>query len=293
MYASKFFYSKIVQHRSGNFYIFPELFINILMKHVYLHFIVLVLLYRTTTAQPRKSNPTIAKYTSHQTIRTEISPYSLTLRGGLTQFFGELNQQDMKGALGIGFERTITKKFSLSLDYTTGKIGGQKLELFNSYFINEYNTAEFIVKWNLTEQFTPQKSDLININIYGGLGLMFFSADAYDITTNKLLRFSNSESSKRNQLFLRWGNPGGHAGIKKTRERIVPIGTSIDCYVSAKWKIGLDYRFYFIRSDKADATSGQRLINPEEADSYSNTQNDKFSLLSVSLTHCFAKLQKH
>jgi len=263
------------------------------MKHVYLQFIALVLLYRTTTAQSHKRNPTIARDLSHQTTRTEISPYSLTLRGGLTQFFGELNQQDMKGALGISLERKVNKKVSLNLDYTTGKIGGQKLELFNSYFINEYNTAEFIVKWNLTEQFTPEKSDLININIYGGAGLMFFSANAYDLNTNKLVRFSNSEFSKRNQMFLRWGNPGGRAGIKKTHERIIPIGTSIECYISRRWKIGLDYKFYFIRSDKADATSGQRLINPEEADSYSNTQNDKFSLLSVSLAHCFAKPQKN
>ena len=110
------------------------------MKHVYLQFIALVLLYRTTTAQSHKRNPTIARDLSHQTTRTEISPYSLTLRGGLTQFFGELNQQDMKGALGISLERKVNKKVSLNLDYTTGKIGGQKLELFNSYFINEYNT---------------------------------------------------------------------------------------------------------------------------------------------------------
>ena len=118
---------------------------------------------------------------------------------------------------------------------------------------------------------------------------MFFTANAYDMTTDELVRFSNSKASKRNQLFLRWGNPGGKSGIKKTRERVIPIGTSLEFILSEKLKVGVDYRFYFIRTDKADATSGQRLLNPEEADSYSDTPNDKFSLLSVSLTHSFAK----
>ena len=263
------------------------------MKHVYLHFIVLALLYGTAEAQQRKRVTTPAKRTFHKATKTEISPYSLTLRGGLTQFFGELNEQDMHASLGVGIARKINKSVSLGLDYTAGKVGGQKAQLFNSYFLNEYNTVEILAKWNLTEQFTHQKSELCNISVYGGLGLMFFNANAYDLTTNELLRFSNSEASKRNQIFLRWGNPGGRAGIKKTQERVIPIGTSLDYCLSEKWQVGLDYRFYFIRSDKADVTSGQRLINPEEKDSYSNTPNDKFSLLSVSIIHCFARPRKH
>ncbi|WP_221394769.1 hypothetical protein [Dyadobacter sp. NIV53] len=263
------------------------------MKHVSLHFIVLVLLYGTADAQQRKKDTIPAKRTFTKTIRTEISPYSLTLRAGLTQFFGELNEQNMQGSFGIGLDRKLNKSVSLGLDYTAGKVGGQKTELFNSYFINEYNTAEILIKWNLTEQFTHQKSQLCNISVYGGLGLMFFNAHTYDLTTNELLRFTNSESSKRNQFFLRWGNPHGRSGINKTREGIIPVGTSLDYCLSEKWRISMDYRFYFIRTDKADATSGQRLINPEEEDSYSGTPNDKFSLLSVSITHSFAKPRKH
>lgn len=263
------------------------------MKHIYLHLIVLLMLAYSMEAQPSKKNVKPVKRISANTTRTEISPYSLTLKGGLTQFFGELNEQDMRSSFGISLARNVNKNFSLSLDYTVGKIGGQKVQLFNSYFLNEYNSAEVIAKWNVTEQFDKRKSKLCDISIYGGLGLMFFNANAYDITTNNLIRFSNSETSKRNQIFLRWGNPGGRAGIKKTRERIIPVGTSVNYLLSESWQIGMDYRFYFIRTDKADATSGQRLINPEEKDSYSDTPNDKFSTLSVSITHCFSKPKKH
>ena len=259
------------------------------MKHFYLLIVILFLLSNRTGAQKLKVEMPVKKKTAGNTYRTEISPYSLTLRGGLTQFFGELGQQDMKGSLGLGFARSVNKSVSLDLEYTAGKFGGQQEQLFNSYFVNEYNLVEMLVKWNLSEQFKKKKATDYNLSIYGGLGLMFFSANAYDLTTNELVRFSNSEVSKRNQLFLRWGNPQGKAGIRKTRERVIPIGTSLEFILSEKLKVGVDYRFYFIRTDKADATSGQRLVNPEEADSYSDTPNDKFSLLSVSLTHSFAK----
>ena len=263
------------------------------MKHIYLNLILLLMLSYQSEAQQRNGNVKLVKRTNSKTTRTEISPYSLNLKGGLTQFFGELNQQDMRSSFGIGLDRKLNKNISLSLNYSAGKIGGQKMQLFNSYFINEYNTVEILTKWNLTEQFGHSKSKLCDISVYAGLGLMFFNSNAFDINTGNLLRFSNSDLSKRNQIFLRWGNPGGKAGIKKTRERVIPIGTSVDYLVSEKWVVGMDYRFYFIRTDKADATSGQRLVNPEEKNSYSDTPNDKFSVLSVSLTHYFAKARKH
>ena len=219
----------------------------------------------------------------------ELSAYSLSVRGGLTQFYGEMNSQDMKGMVGISLERAYTKRFSLALDYTAGKLGGERIDFFNSYFVNEYNTLELLAKWNLTEQFSKNHTGRFNFNVYGGLGMMYFSSNAYDITSNELVRFSNSALSARNPLFLRWGNAKGPLGVKKTRERVIPLGMSLDYMLSKQWKIGLDYRFYFVRSDKVDATSGMRLINPEEGNSYSNTPNDKFSFLSLSVTYRFSR----
>ncbi|CAG5012261.1 Peptidoglycan-associated lipoprotein [Dyadobacter sp. CECT 9275] len=219
----------------------------------------------------------------------ELSPYSVSVRGGLTQFFGEMSNQDMKGMIGVSLGRAYTKRFSMNLDYTAGKLGGQKVDFFNSYFVSEYNTLELLAKWNLTEQFSRYEPGKFNISVYGGLGMMFFSSNAYDLTTDKLVRFSNSEVSGRNPLFLRWGNPRGKLGVKKTQERVIPLGTSLDYRLSPQWKVGLDYRFYLVRSDKLDATSGRRLVNPEEGNSYSDTPNDKFSFLSISLTYRFTR----
>jgi len=263
------------------------------MKYICLLVVAVPLLFCKVTAQKKPGKTQYDKNRYNHNIKLELSPFSLTVKTGLSQFFGEMHEQDMKGALALGASGKISKGISLGLDYSAGKIGGEKADFFNSYFITEYNTAEFTAKWNLTRQFSKRKTIDFEISAYAGIGVIFFSANAYDLTTNDLVRFSNSERSKRNQLFLRWGNPRGREGIKKTHERIIPLGTTLDYNLSERWKLGLDYRFYLVRTDKLDATSGQRLINPEEEDSYSDTPNDKFSLFAVTLTHCFAKSRRH
>jgi len=219
--------------------------------------------------------------------RKAYLPYSIGFRTGLTQFFGELGDQDMRSMAGLSVGRSFNKNLALHLEYSAGKVGGEKTDFFNSYFINEYNTVELTAKWNVTEQFNRLEPGNVNLNVFAGLGLIFFSANAFDIDSNELLRFTNSKLSARNPLFLRWGPPKGPAGIKKTREGMIPVGTSLDYRLLEHWKLGIEYRFYFVRTDKMDATSGRRLINPEESESYSDTPNDKFSFLAVSLTYRF------
>ena len=259
------------------------------MFHKFLQLIVLIAISFTANAQYKNSwKEAYEKYKTGNSRQKTISRYALTVRGGLTQFYGELGQQDMPAMHGVEVNRAFNKTLSLSMQYSMGKLGGQEISFFNSYFINEYNAIELLAKWNLTEQFFADNDGEFNINIYTGLGLMMFSANAFDIKTNSLLRFTNSKTSARNPLFLRWGKPHGKWGIKKTNERIIPIGVSFDYKLFEKLIFGFDYHFYFVRSDKVDATSGMRLINPEEADSYSKTPNDKFSFLALSITYKFS-----
>lgn len=232
---------------------------------------------------------------SARTFQREIlSPWSVTFRGGMTQFFGELNQQDLRFVGGGGINYQARPALTMSLDFNVGRIGGQKEDFFNSYFITEFNTIDLIARWDLTEQFGryDDSNNKIRFGAYAGLGLVMFSAEAFDLTSNQLVRFSNSDVSGRNPLFLRWGPPKGRLGIKRTNERTVPIGLTMDYAFAKKWSLGVDYRFYFVRNDKLDATSGRRLINPEEADSYSDTPNDAFSFLTLTLTRRFYQTPK-
>ena len=222
----------------------------------------------------------------------ELSHYALGFRAGLTQFYGELNEQDMKGLIGFSLSRDIGKKAAVHFDYTAGKIGGQKSNFFNSYFVSEFNTFELLGRWNLSEQFRGRERGDFDFSLYGGVGLMVFNSNAFDLDTDKLVRFTNSELSARNPLFLRWGRPKGPAGISRTNEGILPLGMTLDYFLLDNWKLGVDFRFYLVRTDKVDATSGQRLVNPEESESYSDTPNDKFSFLAVTITHRLGKPQR-
>ena len=217
-----------------------------------------------------------------------LSPYSIAIRGGLTQFFGELGDQDMRFMVGASLVDQVSPAFGVSLGFTAGKLGGEKREFFNSYFVNEFNSIELLARWDLTEQFSRYANQSkFHVGVYGGLGIMYFTSNAFDLTTNQLVRFTNSDVSGRTPLFLRWGSPKGPIGVSKTHERTIPLGLTLDYQLPGNWKIGLDYRFYFARNDKLDATSGRRLTNPEESTTYSDTPNDKYSFLSVTLTHRF------
>jgi hypothetical protein len=255
--------------------------------HQYLLLALLTLATVAVQAQARRgaSANGISKKKSYD--RKDYLPASLSFKTGLTQFFGELNEQDMRGFSGVSIGKACNKNISLHLTYSKGKQGGQKTAFFNSWFVNEYNTLEVIAKWNLTEQLSHLEPDLVSFSIYGGLGLIHFRANAFNLDDNQLLRFTNSPLSARNPHFLRWGRPKNRAQIKKTREGILPLGTSLDCKMLKHWKVGLDYCFYFARTDKLDATSGRRLINPEESDSYSDTPNDKFSFIALTLAYRF------
>lgn len=255
--------------------------------HQYLFGTLLLLVTCAVNAQTRRvaSSNGISQKKSYD--RNDYQPYTLNIKTGLTQFYGELNDQDMRGVSGVSIGKAFNKNISLHLDYHAGKLGGQQFAFFNSWFVNAYNSVELMAKWNLTEQFNRFEPGNVHFSIYGGLGLIHFSANAYDLDDNHLLRFTNSKLSARNPNFLRWGRPKSLANIKRTREGMLPLGTSLDYKLLKHWKVGLDYRFYFVRTDKLDATSGMRLINPEESNSYSDTPNDKFSFIAVTLAYRF------
>lgn len=246
----------------------------------------------TTLAQPVRYRSPNGISDKKNYNRRAMHTCFVSLRGGPTQFYGELNAQAMHGMAGIGVGRSLNKQFAIQLDCSAGSIGGEKRMFFNSWFENEYNSAECLVKWDLSEQFSEREPGPVHLSLFAGLGQIWFSANAYDLDDNRLLRFTNSRQSARNPLFLRWGPPRGPRGIKKTREGILPLGTSVDYALLEKLKIAFEYRFYFVRTDKLDATSGRRLINPEESESYSDTPNDTFSFLAVSLQYHFGKKKK-
>lgn len=187
------------------------------MFRKFLQLFAIICFFTPSSAQQRTNwKEAYAKYKHKSRADKILSPYSLTIRGGLTQFYGELNQQDMQGMLGIGLNRDLNKKLALSLDYSTGKLGGEREEFFHAYFINEYKAIDLLVKWNLMEQFTPEAENEFQIKLYGGIGLMLFRANAFDIATNNLLRsFYKQRYQQTKQTFSSLGQTSWKSRHKK------------------------------------------------------------------------------
>lgn len=220
-----------------------------------------------------------------------LSRFSLAASGGLTQFFGELHEQDFKGILtaGVGYE--MQEQWHLYLGISKGQLGGLERHHFQSVFESRFHQVDLLVKYNcIKKQKSWHDEKPFHFGLLAGLGLMRFHSEAYDANTGELLRFTNSANSARNPLFVRWGTPrGDRRGIRYTNERAVPVGIWMNMPVSRNLQAGVELRYYFVRTDKLDATSGMRTVNPEEGESYSDTPNDKYSFAAFTVTYRFLK----
>lgn len=223
--------------------------------------------------------------------RRSLSAFQIGVSGGLTQFFGELNEQDFKGLLAMDLGYRFDDHWKLSLNVSRGKLGGLERQQFHSVFESSFHQIDLLVRYNLIKKKKVWHDDKpFHFGVLTGLGLMRFHSEAYDATSGELSRFTNSINSARNPLFVRWGTPKGtKRGIKYTNERAIPVGLWLSMPLTKQVEAGLEYRFYFVRTDKLDATSGNHGRNPEEAESYSDTPNDKYSCLSFMLLYRFRK----
>ncbi len=222
----------------------------------------------------------------------DLVPLSVSARGSATQFWGELNRRNTSRAWGGGVQAHLkdAEAFSLGLDVHTGRLTGRKKKFFHSYFIHDFVSVEFIPRFDIIRSIRRDPEQKVSLNLYAGVGLTLFSADAYDLDTGERVRFTNDpEKSGRNPLFQKYGTPKGKIGIRKTHERIIPVGAAISYALSKGVGAGLDIRYYLARTDKLDATSGMRLTNPEEAESYSCTPNERYSTLTVFMNYRFLR----
>lgn len=224
-----------------------------------------------------------------------LSPLSVTFRGASTQFWGELNDRNFNTSLGFGLRAHLkdAEAFSFGLDFSAGRLSGEKKAFFNAGFVNRFSSVELIPEWDIVRAIRRDPEERLALNLYAGIGLSFFSAEAHDLATGERLRFTNHpENSGRTPHFKRYGPPKGKTGVRKTRERIIPTGVAAAYSLSKTTSIGFDLRCHFARTDKLDATSGMRLINPEEADSYSDTPNDRYSSAALFIRYRFLKSRK-
>lgn len=242
-------------------------------------------LYAERSANPRETN------TQTKTPKTYL-PLSLAVRGGVTHFWGELRNQNQNWIRGLGayYHLTDAEAFSFGAEIHWGCLTGEKRTFFNSRFVNEFQSIELLPRWDMIRGITWDPQQRFSLHCYAGVGLIFFQAEAYDLTSQERVRYTNDPvRSKRTALFKKYGPPFRKTGVHRTLEAIIPFGLTPAFRLTPNLEAGLDFRCIWARTDKLDATSGYRLINPAGKNSYSNTPNDIYSSIQLTLRYRMMK----
>lgn len=238
----------------------------------------------------RTANP--SKITTQTKRPKTYLPFSFAVRGGVTHFWGELHHQNRSRIRGLGvyYHLTDAEAFSFGAELHWGRLTGEKRNFFNSRFVNEFQTIELVPRWDMIRGITWNQHHRFSLHWYAGVGLIFFHAEAYDLTSQERVRYTNDPvRSRRTALFKKYGPPFRKTGVLRTHEAIIPFGFTPACRITPNLEASLDFRFIWARTDKLDATSGYRLINPSGKNSYSNTPNDIYSCIQLTLRYRLMK----
>ena len=228
----------------------------------------------------------------------EVGGWSITLKTGVTQFFGELSAPSFQALYGLDVNKGISPSVTLKLATEGGNLSGSKSDYYNSKFRTDFYMINLIAVYNVSRLIDEELP--VNIGVYAGLGTMRYSSKAYNATTGEVVRVSSDPSTGldgvHTTLFARWGDPRGKRGIYYSIERSVPLGITASMPIGDNFNAGLDLRYNYIRNDKIDATSGldrSDLTNKGAAYkfwgplSYSDTPNDQWAYAAFYVTYKF------
>ena len=257
--------------------------IDRLMKKTLLFFLLLVTMYSLDAEAQRRR---FGRYSL-------IDGWSITTKGGMSLALGELNKKNTSWVTGFAVNKGVAEFLNLRVEFETGILQGQEASYYNSRFKTDFYSINLIPVLNLGRVLFEESP--VNIGVYAGIGTIRFNAAAYDLTTGKVQRVTSDIYSRHTPLFQKYGAPVGEDVIYYTRERTVPIGILLSIPVGERINAGLDFRYSFVRNDKLDVTSGtdRSAISATQgnqlwgAKSYSDTPNDKWGYVAVTLSYKF------
>ncbi len=230
----------------------------------------------------------------------KLNTWSITLTPQHTRFFGDLSygvyrgipelgpKESLAGALGLALNKQLSNLLGLSLQANVGQLSGAKRPIYNAYFKTNYGQASLLASVNV-------KSLLMGANrfrrfkwdIYGGIGGIWFDARVYDLTTDRLIRYSNDRTNFSSLTAGRWEANGS----MYTREWVIPVGTTFSWEISRRFDVGLDFQFNNVNSEKLDMTVGSTdpLYNANPANIFlfrkGESALDKYGAVGLSITY--------
>ncbi|MCU0341640.1 MAG: OmpA family protein [Spirosomaceae bacterium] len=281
------------------------------MKKVALLFTVLSLGVCLTNAQAQY-NPK-ASYEGPYKMNT----WSVSAYLGPSQFYGDLREYDFwpvgtnnfdsrseRGTwhFGVSLGKQLTYLFGARLDVGGGNLKGMKRRIYFSYFDANYLQADVAATVNLKGLlFGPTKMKRWKMDVYGGVGQVWFKSTAYQLGSGRLQRRSDDSPTLRNNT----------AELNKeasayTQEWSLPVGFNVSYELTPNLDLGLDWRLNNVNTEKLDATvggdpssiydgpSGGRLFQGGDAANLlgtpkGNSSLDKYGYMAVTLTYKLGK----
>lgn len=223
----------------------------------------------------------------------DVDGFSITVKTGLTQAFGELNTPKRQTLYGVDINRGLTPNISLKLAFETGNLEGEMKSYYNSRFRTDFYQLNLMAILNVGKLIDEDLP--FNWTVGAGLGTIGYNAIAYDLTSGAIQRYTSlgTTNGRRTQWFAKYGKGVGEYGIYYTRERTVPLSMAVSYPIGNAINLGLEFRYNFVRNDKLDATSGYDRSDVSKGQaprlwgslSYSDTPNDQWAYGAVYLTY--------
>ncbi len=247
----------------------------------------------------------------------KMNTWSVTGYGGITRFFGDLRQHDfaygekesLTGAWGLSVNKQLTPLFGMQLTFSNGSLSGSKKgvegidlatrepitgpdgrpKLYDVYFKSpSYIQASLDGTVNLNRLFFGHnKMRRWKIDAHGGIGIMYFYSELYDMFDDHLLLRSNTEASSKTAGTWR------RNGSTYTREWVFPVGLSFHYEVSPRIDIGLSFTYNHVNTEKIDLTVGSLTDYDRQSGLWGfyqgDSNKDKYAFGAVALTYKIGK----
>jgi hypothetical protein len=223
----------------------------------------------------------------------QVDGISITPSIGVGVVVGELGDAfSFKPIYGINIDKGVSEKINIGIGVVGGNLCGAVNEPYFSEFRSDYFQVQTLGILNISRYFiTSYNKNVIELKIYGGVGMIWFHTDVYNLKNGKKLRATSENDSKHTTLFQSTGNGIGESGIYYTRELVIPVGFKVDYKLSDDVALNFDLGYNWVNNDKLDGATPYNILNPNiiaGVNSYSNTMNDGWINLSIGLKYTFS-----
>lgn len=218
---------------------------------------------------------------------------SLTPTIGVGSVVGELGDIfSFKSVYGLNIEKGVSEKVNLGIGIIAGNLYGSEKEPYFSEFKNNFFQVQTLGILNISRYFiTSYNKNVFELKVYGGVSMIWFHTDVFDLKTGKFLRATSENASKHTTLFQQTGSGIGQSGIYYTRELVIPLGFKVNYKLNDDFALSFDMGYNWVNNDKLDGTTPYNILQPSiiaGVNSYSNTSNDGWIKILIGLKYTFS-----